>query len=110
MKQRVAITGIGAITPIGSGVDELWAGVRAGRSSIRAIGRFNPDYSASKVAGEVDFDPLQHMAPKRARRLDRFSQFALVSSQMALADAGMSAHEAACAGAGIYIGSALGGV
>jgi 3-oxoacyl-[acyl-carrier-protein] synthase II len=110
MKQRVAITGIGAITPIGSGVDGLWAGVRAGKSAIRAIERFDPAYSASKVAGEVEFDPLQFMPPKRARRLDRFSQFALVSAQMALADAGMSAHEAACAGAGVYVGSALGGV
>src|SRR5689334_18333525 len=98
MRQRAAITGIGALTPIGSGVDGRWAGIRDGRSAIREIGRFDPAYTASKVAGEVDFDPLEHMSPKHARRLDRFSQFALVSSQMALADAGMSAHEAACAG------------
>ncbi len=110
MKRRVAITGIGAITPIGTGVEALWAGVRAGQSAIRAIERFDPAHSASKVAGEVEFDPLDYMSPKRARRLDRFSQFALVASQMALEDAGLSAEEAACAGAGIYTGSALGGV
>ena len=110
MKQRVAITGIGAITPIGTGVEGLWAGVRRGVSGIRAIERFDPVHSASKVAGEIDFDPLCYMSPKRARRLDRFSQFALVASQMALEDAGLSAQEAACAGAGIYVGSALGGV
>ena len=110
MKQRVAITGIGAITPIGTGVDELWAGVRSGRSAIRAIDRFDPTHTTSKVAGHVEFEPLDYMAPKRARRLDRFSQFALISAQMALDDAGLSAHEAGCASAGIYVGSALGGV
>lgn len=109
-KQRVAITGIGVITPIGTGVEQLWDGVRAGASGIRSISRFDPVDSASKVAGEIDFDPLQHMSPKHARRLDRFSQFALVASRMALADAGLTAKEAGCAGAGIYIGSALGGV
>jgi 3-oxoacyl-[acyl-carrier-protein] synthase II len=109
-QQRVGITGIGVITPIGTGVEELWAGVRTGVSAIRPISRFEPEHSASKIAGEIDFDPLQHMSPKRARRLDRFSQFALVASQMALADAGLTAEEAGCAGAGIYIGSALGGV
>jgi 3-oxoacyl-[acyl-carrier-protein] synthase II len=110
VKQRVAITGIGAITPIGTGVEELWAGVRCGRSAIRTIDRFDPARTASKVAGQIEFDPLQYMSPKRARRLDRYSQFALISAQMALDDAGLSAQEAGCAGAGIYVGSALGGV
>lgn len=110
MKRQVAITGIGAVTPIGMGVDGLWAGVRHGESAIRAIERFDPVHSASKVAGEIDLDPLEYMNPKHARRLDRFSQFALISAQMALDDAGLSARDAACAGAGIYIGSALGGV
>jgi 3-oxoacyl-[acyl-carrier-protein] synthase II len=110
MKRRVAITGIGAITPIGNGAEGLWAGVQAGESAVRSISRFNTDGISSKVAAEIAFDPLDVMSPKRARRLDRFSQFALVSAQEALADAGLTADEAACAGAGIYIGSALGGV
>jgi 3-oxoacyl-[acyl-carrier-protein] synthase II len=107
---RVAITGIGAITPIGVGAEQLWAGVRRGESAIRTITRFDTTGISSKVAAEVCFDPLDHMTAKRARRLDRFSQFALVSAQMALADAALPASEAAAAGAGIYIGSALGGV
>ena len=65
-----------------------------GRSAIRAIDRFDPARSSSKVAGQIDFEPLDYMAPKRARRLDRFSQFALISAQMALDDAGLSAQEA----------------
>jgi 3-oxoacyl-[acyl-carrier-protein] synthase II len=107
---RVAITGIGAITPIGVGVERLWEGVRQGESAIRTITRFDTTGISSKVAAEICFDPLDHMKPKRARRLDRFSQFALVSAQMALADAALQASEAVAAGAGIYIGSALGGV
>lgn len=110
MKQRVAITGIGAITPIGTGVEELWAGVRSGASAVRAITRFDAGHFSSKIAAEIDFDPLCYMTPKRARRLDRFSQFALVCAQMALEDAGLAAEEAARDGAGVYVGSALGGV
>jgi len=110
LKQRVAITGIGAITPIGTGVEELWQGVRAGESAVRTITRFDATHFSSQVAAEIDFDPLQYMAPKRARRLDRFSQFALVSAQMALDDAKMTPCEASDSGAGVYVGSALGGV
>ncbi len=110
MKQRVAITGIGAVTPIGIGVEELWCGVRCGTSAVRAIQRFDTARIASKVAAEVRFDPLHFMSPKRAQRLDRFSQFALVSARKALEDAGLTAAHAAGAGAGVYIGSALGGV
>ena len=110
MRRRVAITGIGVISPIGTGVEQLWAGVRLGDSAIAPITRFDASPFSSRVAGEVCFDPLAHMTPKRARRLDRFSQFALVSSQMALEDAGLTAEEASRDGAGIYIGSALGGV
>lgn len=110
MSERVAVTGIGAVTPIGTGVDDLWCGVRRGKSAIRAITRFDAGPIPSKVAGEIDFDPLCYMSPKQARRLDRFSQFALVSARMALADAGLAAEEAAHDGAGIYMGSALGGI
>ena len=110
MRRRVAITGIGAITPIGTGVEQLWAGVRLGASAIGPITRFDASPFSSRVAGEVCFEPLAHMTPKRARRLDRFSQFALVCSQMALEDACLSAEDASRDGAGVYIGSALGGV
>lgn len=110
MKHRVAITGIGAITPIGVGADALWQGVRSGKSAVRTITRFDASMLSSQVAAEIDFDPLEYMAPKRARRLDRFSQFALVSAQMALEDAAIEPAALAQAGAGVYVGSALGGV
>jgi 3-oxoacyl-[acyl-carrier-protein] synthase II len=107
--RRVAITGLGPITPIGNGVDGLWDGVRRGRSGARGITRFDPAPFSSRVAAEVDFEPLDFMTPKQARRLDRFSQIALATALMALADAGLTAVDAAN-GMGIYTGSALGGI
>lgn len=110
MKQRVVITGIGAVTPIGNGVEGLWEGVKSGTSAVRSITRFDPSSFSSQIAAEIDFDPQDHLSSKHARRLDRFSQFALVSSRMALEDADISAERVARAGAGIYTGSALAGV
>ena len=77
---------------------------------MRRISRFDPSPFSSQVAAEVEFEPLDFMDPKRAHRLDRFSQIGLACAQMALADAGLSPAEAAGAGMGIYTGSALGGI
>jgi 3-oxoacyl-[acyl-carrier-protein] synthase II len=109
-RRRVAITGLGPITPIGNGVDGLWDGVRSGVSAVRPITRFDPSEFASQVAAEVQFEPLDFMTPKRARRLDRFSQIALAAGLIAISDSGLSAAEAAASGMGIYTGSALGGI
>jgi 3-oxoacyl-[acyl-carrier-protein] synthase II len=110
IRRRVAITGLGPITPIGNGVDGLWDGVRRGVSAVREITRFDAAGFSSRVAAETTFEPLDFMTPKNARRLDRFSQMALASAQMALADAGLGAAAAAATGMGIYTGSALGGI
>lgn len=110
MRHRVVITGIGAITPIGTGAGQLWDGVIRGESAVRRIERFDPSPFGSQVAAEIDFSPLNVMSAKRASRLDRFSQFAVVSARMALEDAALLPCQAAEHGAGIYIGSALGGV
>jgi 3-oxoacyl-[acyl-carrier-protein] synthase II len=110
MRKRVAITGIGAISPVGIGADGLWRGVKEGVSAVRCIERFDATPFASRVAAGVEFDPLDFMPPQRARRLDRFSQFALVAAKMAMDDAGICPEQLAASGAGSYIGSALGGV
>ena len=110
VRHRVAITGIGPITPIGNGVDGLWDGVRRGKSAVTGITRFDSAGFSSRVAAEVAFEPLDFMTPKKAHRLDRFSQIALASALMALADAGIAAAEASSCGMGIYTGSALGGI
>ena len=111
--RRVWITGIGAVTPIGSGHDALWAGVRAARSPVRRIDRFDPSPFRSQVAAQIDdFDPLDHMDPKTARQLDRFSQFALAAGRQALEDADLQPGSNAIDRDrfGVYLGSALGGI
>jgi 3-oxoacyl-[acyl-carrier-protein] synthase II len=110
MRQRVVITGIGAITPIGTGVEALWEGVRSGTSAVRTITRFDPSAFSSRVAAEIDFLATDHLPAKQARRMDRYSQFALVAAKMALEDAGVTPEQAAKTGAGVYTGSALAGV
>ena len=86
--RRVAITGLGPITPIGNGVDGLWDGVRRGNRRCERSRASIPRAFTSRVAAEVTFEPLDFMSPKKARRLDRFSQIALACAQMALLDAG----------------------
>ena len=108
------ITGIGVVTPIGIGVDAFRAGLRAGRSPIRRIDRFDPSAFRSQVAGQVDaFDPGAFMDARSVRGLDRFSQFGVAAGRLALDDAGLSPGEAGHAAPGrigIYLGSALGGI
>jgi 3-oxoacyl-[acyl-carrier-protein] synthase II len=114
VRRRVWITGIGLISPIGTGVDAFRAGLRAARSPAKRIDRFEPSPFRSQVAAQVDdFDPLAWMPPKTARQLDRFSQFGLVAGRLALDDARMTPGERGAAGPdriGIYLGSALGGI
>jgi 3-oxoacyl-[acyl-carrier-protein] synthase II len=113
-RPRVWITGIGVITPVGTGVAAFREGLRAARSPVRRIDRFDPSPFRSQVAAQVDdFDPLAWMPPKTARQLDRFSQFGLVAGQLALADGAMRPGEDGAASPeriGIYLGSALGGI
>ncbi len=109
--KRVVITGIGAITPIGSGRDGLWKGVLEGRSAVRRITRFDPSSFRSQVAGQVDdFDPLDHLDAQRARRLDRYSQFAVAAAQQAALDSGLCLSSEDAEHTGVYLGSALGGL
>jgi 3-oxoacyl-[acyl-carrier-protein] synthase II len=113
-RRRVWITGIGLITPIGTGVAAFRAGLRAGCSPVKAIDRFDPSPFRSHVAAQVDdFDPLAWMPPKTARQLDRFSQFGLVAGRLALDDARITPGADGAASPeriGIYLGSALGGI
>jgi 3-oxoacyl-[acyl-carrier-protein] synthase II len=113
-RSRVWITGIGIITPAGTGLEAFRAGLRAGRSPVKRIDRFDASPFRSQVAAQVDdFDPLAWMPPKTARQLDRFSQFGLVAGQLAMTDAGLRPGEGGAASPeriGIYLGSALGGI
>ena len=110
-RRRVAITGIGAVTPIGHGVEGLWQGVRSGRSAVRRVTRFDPAPFRSRLAAEIDdFDPSDYLGARGARRLDRFSQLAVAASIQAVEDAGLGREVCWRETAGAYVGSALGGV
>jgi 3-oxoacyl-[acyl-carrier-protein] synthase II len=111
LSRRVVISGLGAITPIGLGVEGLWDGLRRRRSAIRAITRFDPSVFKSRIAGEVDgFHPTDHIEERRARRLDRFSQFSIAATRMALADASLDLRRENLDRVGAMMGTALGGV
>ena len=109
--RRVVITGIGAVTPIGTAADGLWSGLEARTSAVRTITRFDPTPFRSRIAAEIpDFRPQDHLDAKRARRLDRFSQLAVTSAKFALADAEITPEKEDRDRIGAMMGSALGGV
>jgi 3-oxoacyl-[acyl-carrier-protein] synthase II len=110
-ERRVVITGIGAITPIGLGVEGLWQGLIRRESAVRCITRFDPSMFKSRIAGEVtDFCPSDHLEERRVKRLDRFSQFSVAATRMALADAQLDPGREDLDRIGAIMGTALGGV
>lgn len=107
--RRVAVTGIGAITPIGIGVKGLWDGILAGKSGITEITRFDTAEYRTKVAGEVrGFDGREFVSAKNRKRLDRFAAFSVAAARMAVEDARLDLEKSR--DAGVVIGSALGGI
>jgi 3-oxoacyl-[acyl-carrier-protein] synthase II len=110
-RRRVVVTGLGAITPVGVTQRGLWAGIRARKSAVRSLTRFDPSEFRSHIAAEVrDFVPEEFLDRKRARRLDRFGQFAVVSAQMAVLDAELRLEREDRERIGSMMGSALAGV
>ncbi len=110
MTGRVVVTGLGAITPIGHGAAGLLAGIREGRPGGRRVERFDASQFASRVAAEIpDFNSAQYLDAKQARRLDRFSQFAVVCGRHAIADANLLLDRVDRERVGVFIGTALGG-
>jgi 3-oxoacyl-[acyl-carrier-protein] synthase II len=109
--RRVVVTGIGAITPIGTGKEALWQGLRAQRSAVGPVTRFDPTIFRSHNAAEVkDFVASDHLEARRAKRLDRFAQFAVVAARLALDDARVDLASEDRERVGSMMGSALGGV
>ncbi len=109
-RRRVAITGIGCVTPIGTGVDELWNGLRAERSAVTAITRFDSSIFRSRCNASVDFDPTHYLDEKRVKRLDRFGALSVVSATLAMRDAGLDLDTIDRDRVGTMMGTALGGV
>lgn len=111
MKRRVVITGMGAITPVGIGKDEYWQALLAGQSGIARITRFDPSEYATQIAGEVKgFEPANYMDKKEAKRMDRFTQFAIASTKMALDDSRIDLDQEDKSRIGTLIGTGIGGM
>ncbi|GIX46005.1 MAG: hypothetical protein KatS3mg131_0216 [Candidatus Tectimicrobiota bacterium] len=111
MDRRVVVTGLGAVTPLGTCVATTWQRLCRGESGIDFISRFDASDFPAKIAGEVrEFAPEQYLDKRELRRMDRFVQFALVASQEAVADAGLTITKANAERVGVYIGSAFGGL
>ena len=111
MERRVVITGLGAITPIGNNVNEFWNGIKQGKCGIDKIKNFDSTNFKVKLAGEVKgFNPDEIFGRREARRMDRFSQFAVVATREAWNDSGLDKEKEDMTRVGVIIGSGIGGL
>lgn len=110
-RKRVVVTGLGLITPLGNTVEATWQAIRAGRSGIGPITRFDPAALDVKIAGEVKgFDPLDYLDRKEVRRTDRFAQFSVAAAAQAIKDAALEITKDIASRVGVVFGSGIGGV
>ena len=108
--RRVVITGLGAVTPLGNSVEETWAGIKAGKSGIGPITYYDTSVSAIKYAGEVkNFEAEKYMDAQAARKMARFTKYAVAAAKMALDDAGLTGNAEVLDKAAIYLGVGIGG-
>lgn len=110
-KRRVVITGMGVISPIGIGKEVFFSSLKEGKSGVDIISRFNPEGLSTKIAAEVkDFEPIEYIDKKEAKRMDRYTQFAVAASKMALEDAHINREVIDEDRMGVCIGSGIGGI
>ncbi|MEW6546348.1 MAG: beta-ketoacyl-ACP synthase II [Bacillota bacterium] len=110
-RQRVVVTGMGLITPVGTGVEAFWRSLQEGRSGVGPITRFDASQFPVRIAAQVDdFDPLQYMDRRDARRMDRFVQMALAAAHLALQDARLRLEDCDLDQVGITMGTGIGGI
>lgn len=110
-KRRVVVTGIGAVTPLGKDVDTTWNNIINGVSGVKPLTRVNADEYPAKVAAEIrDFNPEDFMEKKEARKMDRFTQFAVAASIMAVKDSKLEITDKNAERVGVWVGSGIGGM
>ncbi|WP_027405605.1 beta-ketoacyl-ACP synthase II [Anaerovibrio sp. RM50] len=111
MSNRVVITGLGVISPVGTGKDVFWKSLLEGKNGIDKITRFDASEYKSQIAGEVkDFDPADYMDKKESKRIDRYAQFAVAAAKMAVEDAKLDLEAEDCDRIGTFVGSGIGGI
>lgn len=109
--RRVVVTGLGLVTPLGTGVEKTWKAICAGESGIRRISKFDPAGYDAQIAGEVtDFDPARFIEKKEIKKMDTFIHYAVGAAQLAVDDAGLKVDPEEATRVGVYIGSGIGGL
>ena len=109
--RRVVVTGLGTLSPIGNTADEFWTALVQGRSGVGMITRFDTTGYPTRIAGEVrNFDPLNFVDKKEARRLDPYLQYAVASAVLAVQDAALDTGKVDGTRFGVLIGSGIGGI
>ena len=110
-RRKVVVTGLGIVSSLGNSIDDYWASLLAGKSGIGKVTRFDATDYTSKVGAEVvDFDAAEYMDPKEARRNDRYTQFAVAGTKLALKDAALDTSTVDPARIGVLVGSGIGGM
>lgn len=110
-ENRVVVTGLGAISPIGIGKENFWAACLAGKNGVDKITHFDPTGFVSQVAGEVkDFDAAQFIDKKELKRMDEYTQFALAATKLAIEDAKLDVEKIDSERAGVFVGTGIGGM
>ncbi|MCS0672583.1 beta-ketoacyl-ACP synthase II [Cytobacillus firmus] len=110
-KRRVVVTGIGAVTPLGNNTETTWNNIKSGVSGVGPLTRLNADEYPAKVAAEVkDFNPEEYIDKKDARKMDRFTHYAVASAFMAVKDANLQITDENAHRIGVWIGSGIGGM
>lgn len=109
--KRAVITGVGAVTPVGIGKEEMWKNIKDGVCGIERITRFDASEFSCQIAAEVkDFDPSLYMEKKEAKRMDLFVQYAVAGAKMAIEDAGLDMQKEEPTRVGVMLGSGIGGI
>ncbi|HVP90383.1 MAG TPA: beta-ketoacyl-ACP synthase II [Terriglobales bacterium] len=109
--RRVVVTGVGLVSPLGTGTEKNWQALLRGESGIGPITRFDASRHATRFAGQArDFDPLAFIDRKEARKMDLFIQFAVAAADLAIADSGLPVGALRSERAGTYVGSGIGGL
>ncbi|MDD5495642.1 MAG: beta-ketoacyl-ACP synthase II [Candidatus Omnitrophica bacterium] len=110
-KRRVVVTGLGVVSPIGNNVEVFWKSVLEGKSGVKRLARFDPAHFTSKIAAEVkDFNSSMFLSAKEIKRMDRFTQFAVVAAKEALANSKLDLDKEDRDRIGVFVGSGIGGL
>lgn len=111
MKRRVVVTGVGLVTPLGVGIENVWQRILRGESGVGPITRFDASQHETKFAAEVmEFKPEDYISPKEIKRMDLFIQYALAATKIAMEDSGLDMAVEDAARVGVIVGTGLGGL